>query len=59
MSRRFCFALDLTSCRGISPSTNVTSQQCGVWGDKDSKTLYITASTSEYRIKLRVPGVRP
>ena len=30
-----------------------------VWGDKDSKTLYITASTSVYRIKLRVPGVKP
>jgi gluconolactonase len=29
------------------------------WGDKDSKTLYITASTSVYRIKLRVPGVKP
>src|SRR5579862_5683177 len=28
------------------------------WGDKDSKTLYITASTSVYRIKLRVPGVK-
>src|ERR1700690_3189415 len=30
-----------------------------VWGDKDSKTLYITASTSVYRIKLRVAGVKP
>jgi gluconolactonase len=29
-----------------------------VWGDKDGKTLYITASTSLYRIKLSVPGVR-
>jgi gluconolactonase len=29
------------------------------WGDKDSQTLYITASTSVYRIKLRVPGVKP
>jgi gluconolactonase len=29
------------------------------WGDKDGKTLYITASTSVYRIKLRVPGVKP
>jgi len=27
------------------------------WGD-DGKTLYITASTSVYRIKLNVPGVR-
>jgi gluconolactonase len=28
------------------------------WGDKDGKTLYITASTSLYRIELSVPGVR-
>jgi gluconolactonase len=28
------------------------------WGDKDDKTLYITASTSLYRVKLKVPGVR-
>jgi gluconolactonase len=26
------------------------------WGDKDGKMLYITASTSVYRIKLKVPG---
>jgi gluconolactonase len=28
------------------------------WGDSDGKTLYITASTSLYRIKLSVAGVR-
>jgi gluconolactonase len=28
------------------------------WGDKDGKTLYITASTSIYRIKLNIKGVR-
>lgn len=28
------------------------------WGDKDGKTLYITASTSIYQIKLSVSGVR-
>jgi len=28
------------------------------WGDRDGKTLYITASTSLYRIKLNIPGVR-
>jgi len=28
------------------------------WGDQDAKTLYITASTSVYRIKLAVKGVR-
>jgi gluconolactonase len=29
------------------------------WGDSDGKTLYITASTSVYRIKLNVSGVKP
>jgi len=29
------------------------------WGDADGKTLYITASTSVYRIRLNIPGVRP
>ena len=28
------------------------------WGDKDGKTLYITASTSVYRIKLNIAGDR-
>jgi gluconolactonase len=26
------------------------------WGDADHKTLYITASTSVYRIRLKIPG---
>ncbi len=34
-----------------------TAANCG-WGD-DGKTLYITASTSVYRIRLSVPGTRP
>ncbi len=34
------------------PASNVA------WGDHDGKTLYITASTSIYRIKLNVAGVR-
>jgi gluconolactonase len=29
------------------------------WGDADGKTLYIMASTSVYRIKLKVAGLRP
>jgi gluconolactonase len=29
------------------------------WGDTDSKTLYITARTGLYRIKLSVTGIRP
>jgi gluconolactonase len=29
------------------------------WGDDDGRTLYLTARTSVYRIRLQVPGVRP
>jgi len=29
------------------------------WGGTDGRTLYITASTSVYRISLKIPGVRP
>lgn len=29
------------------------------WGDADGKTLYITASSAVYRIRLKIPGVRP
>jgi gluconolactonase len=29
------------------------------WGDQDARTLYITAMTSIYRIRLARPGVRP
>lgn len=29
------------------------------WGDADSKTLYITARSSIYRIRLNIEGVRP
>lgn len=29
------------------------------WGDDDSKTLYITARTGLYRIKLSIAGIRP
>jgi gluconolactonase len=28
------------------------------WGDKEGKTLYITASTSLYRLRLKLPGMR-
>jgi gluconolactonase len=28
------------------------------WGDKDAKTLYIVASTSVYKIRTKVPGIR-
>jgi gluconolactonase len=29
------------------------------WGGADARTLYVTASTSVYRIELKIPGVRP
>jgi len=29
------------------------------WGDEDGCTLYVTALTSVYRIRLNVPGIRP
>jgi len=29
------------------------------WGESDRKTLYITANTSLYRIRLKIAGVRP
>jgi gluconolactonase len=29
------------------------------WGDKDARTLYITARTGLYRIRLTIPGIRP
>jgi gluconolactonase len=29
------------------------------WGDAEAKTLYITASSGIYRVRLKIPGVRP
>jgi gluconolactonase len=29
------------------------------WGDADGRTLYLTARTGLYRIRLNVPGIRP
>jgi gluconolactonase len=29
------------------------------WGDEDGRTLYLTASSGLYRVRLNVPGVRP
>jgi gluconolactonase len=29
------------------------------WGDADGQTLYITALSSVYRLRLNVSGVRP
>jgi gluconolactonase len=29
------------------------------WGDADGRTLYVTALSSVYRIRLQIPGIRP
>jgi gluconolactonase len=29
------------------------------WGDHDARTLYVTALTSIYRLRLTIPGIRP
>ena len=29
------------------------------WGDADGRTLYITARTGLYRVRLTTPGIRP
>jgi gluconolactonase len=29
------------------------------WGDADGRTLYVTAQTSVYRMRLAIPGIRP
>lgn len=29
------------------------------WGDDDGKTLYLTAQSGLYKMKLNIPGVRP
>ena len=29
------------------------------WGDADGRTLYMTARSSLYRIRLAIPGTRP
>jgi gluconolactonase len=29
------------------------------WGDADARTLYVTALTGVYRIRLQIPGIRP
>ena len=29
------------------------------WGDEDARTLYVTALTSVYRLRVEIPGIRP
>jgi gluconolactonase len=43
----------LGTIRGPEPPTNFA------WGDTDGRTLYLTARTGLYRLRLNVAGVRP
>jgi gluconolactonase len=47
------FAPDAT-CLGVIRVPEYTANFC--WGDADLRSLYITASTSIYRIRTQVPG---
>jgi gluconolactonase len=47
------FAPDAT-CLGVIKVPEYTANFC--WGDADRKSLFITASTSVYRIRVSVPG---
>ncbi len=49
----FVYAPDAT-CLGVIQVPEVTANF--TWGDDDLKTLYITASTSLYRVRVKVPG---
>ena len=42
---------------GIIKATEVPANFA--WGDDDGRTMYITARTGLYRVRLSVPGVRP
>jgi gluconolactonase len=48
------FAPDAT-CLGVINVPEYTANFC--WGDDDLKSLFITASTSVYRVRVAVPGI--
>lgn len=50
------FSPDAKHLGTIKPGEKVANLN---WGDADGKALYITASTSLYRVRLNTPGVRP
>ncbi len=53
--------LHIVSPDGKHLGTIVTPQHAHnmAWGDEDGKTLYLTARTGLYRIRLNIEGVRP
>ena len=42
------------TCLGVIQVPEYTANFC--WGDDDQRSLFITASTSLYRIRVKVPG---
>ena len=44
------------ACLGVIKTPEVTANF--TWGDKDMRSLFITASTSLYRVRVRVPGLK-
>ena len=44
---------------GVPSQANLYLPANFAWGDEDGRTLYMTARTSLYRIRLKVPGIRP
>jgi gluconolactonase len=47
------FAPDAT-CLGVIRTPEVVANFC--WGEDDLRTLFVTASTSLYRVRVAVPG---
>ena len=45
------------ACLGVIQVPEYTANFC--WGDDDLRSLFITASTSLYRIRVKVPGFHP
>ncbi len=54
--------------KALAAAIAMASSTCGVspltpanfaWGDADGRTLYLTARTGLYRLRLGIPGIRP
>ena len=62
VSRAFSTEIHHLEVRGLKHIGNINPAEVPAnlaWGDADGKTLYITARTGLYRIKLNIAGVRP
>ena len=69
-SRSTATATSTSAARAASGCSRPTATHLGTlelpesphnlaWGDEDGRTLYITAETSVYRMRLAIPGIRP